>query len=530
VFLLSKNLNSILSNYFIGIALSFAIWILLILFQWVGVYLEVVHLAWQLLILPEMGIFIFSAFFNYVFLFEKKIPNLYINIFSVLLIFVSLLLPTEFNISAFDYENCEGIVGSLWKLAYIFEWVCLSVIIWVTLKKLHTIEGKIEKLKVSIFSGGLLFFLGIFWASNYFGELTKTYEINLIGPGGMFLFISLLAYLIVRFKIFNIKVFASQTLIAALWFLIAALLFIQRIDYIHIVVLFTLVLVTLLGYNLIKSVKREIEQREKVEKLAKELEQANIKLVELDRQKDAVLHMVAHQFKGPVTTINFVTELLLDGTYGDLTTEQKENLMIIRTASQKMGSQSEMVLNAAKITLGKLPLEPKALDLNELFKEIVAEAEIHAKEKKVDLTVVLPESPMPTVILDRKYTQLAIDNLLSNAVKYTALKTPEGGKVDFTVKVKDKTLFCTVKDTGIGVPAKEKENIFKELYRASNAGKEGNGLGLNVAKGAIESQGGTMWFESEEGVGTTFFVKLPLKYAEAGATDTQAQKIEEAKK
>ena len=233
---------------------------------------------------------------------------------------------------------------------------------------------------------------------------------------------------------------------------------------------------------------------------------------ELDRQKDAVLHMVAHQFKGPVTTINFTTELLLDGSFGQLTSDQTEQVTTIRTASQKMGSQSEMVLDAAKITLGKLPLEPGPLDLNELFKEVVAEAENHAKEKKVHLKVSLPTSRLPTVVLDRKYTQLSIDNLLSNAVKYTALKT-EGGNAEFTVEINDKVLRCTVKDTGIGIPKSEQENIFKELYRASNAGKDGNGLGLHVTKGSIEAQGGKIWFESEEGKGTTFFFELPIKLA-----------------
>ena len=234
---------------------------------------------------------------------------------------------------------------------------------------------------------------------------------------------------------------------------------------------------------------------------------------ELDRQKDAVLHMVAHQFKGPVTTINFTTELLLDGSYGKLTAEQQENVTTIRTASQKMGAQSEMVLDAAKITLGKLPLNPVSVDLNELVKEVVEEAQNHARQLKVHMNVILPNQPLPTATLDRKYTQLAIDNLLSNAVKYTALKS-EGGNVEFVVSMKGKTLFCSVKDTGIGIPKAEQENIFKELYRASNAGKDGNGLGLRVARGAIEAQGGKMWFESEEGKGTTFFVELPLVNAE----------------
>ena len=159
-----------------------------------------------------------------------------------------------------------------------------------------------------------------------------------------------------------------------------------------------------------------------------------------------------------------------------------------------------------------MPIELAPVDLNALLKEIVEEAQNHAKERKVLLKVSLPATPLPTANLDRKYTQLAIDNLLSNAVKYTALKA-EGGEVEFTVEIKDQTFLCKVKDTGIGIPKNDQGNIFKELYRASNAGKEGNGLGLHVSMGAIKAQGGDVRFESEEGKGTTFFVELPLKLA-----------------
>ena len=104
---------------------------------------------------------------------------------------------------------------------------------------------------------------------------------------------------------------------------------------------------------------------------------------------------------------------------------------------------------------------------------------------------------------------MTIENLLSNAVKYT----PEKGEVDFTVTITGNTLHCVVKDTGVGIPKADQEKIFGKLFRASNVRNtvDGNGFGLYVAKGAVEAQGGKIWFESEEGKGTTFFVELPLQ-------------------
>ncbi len=235
-------------------------------------------------------------------------------------------------------------------------------------------------------------------------------------------------------------------------------------------------------------------------------------LQELDLQKDKVLHMVAHQLKGPVSAIDFVTEMLLDGSFGSLTEEQKNNIQAIRTSSQAMKSHSSMVLDAAHISLGKqLPIKKEAVDLHSFIHTIAESALLHARKRQVRLHINVP-SALPKANLDAKYTEIALENLLSNALKYTALKHPSGGgDVYFTVELKSQKLLCTVRDTGIGIPEKDKENIFKKLSRASNSGSEGTGLGLHVAMGAIESQGGTIRYESTENVGTTFFVELPLQ-------------------
>ena len=100
-----------------------------------------------------------------------------------------------------------------------------------------------------------------------------------------------------------------------------------------------------------------------------------------------------------------------------------------------------------------------------------------------------------------------LENLLSNAVKYT----PEGGRVELNVSLTDHTLRYEVKDTGCGIPKEDQEKIFGKLFRATNVrNTEGNGLGLFAAKGAAETQGGKVWFTSESGKGTTFYVEMPL--------------------
>jgi signal transduction histidine kinase len=228
---------------------------------------------------------------------------------------------------------------------------------------------------------------------------------------------------------------------------------------------------------------------------------------ELDRQKDEVLHIVAHQLNTPINAVKWVVELLRSGDYS-----KEESAKIIEEEAAKLGDLSSMILDAARIQLGKkLPINPVRLDLNIFFKSIVNTTSMLAQQRKINLNLSIP-TLLPTVLLDERYTRMTVENLLTNAIKYT----PEKGNVDLRVEIKRETLYCEIRDTGIGIPKKDQGKIFGQLYRASNAAAstiKGNGLGLYAAKGAIEAQGGKIWFKSEEGRGTTFFIELPLKYS-----------------
>ncbi len=227
---------------------------------------------------------------------------------------------------------------------------------------------------------------------------------------------------------------------------------------------------------------------------------------ELDRQKDEVMSIVVHQLLTPINAVKWTIELLNSGD-----SDLKESIHIIEDQAKKLENLATAILEATRIQLGRVPIAFAPLDLNTFFAGILDTATLQAKEKKVKFTPSIPKS-LPTVLLDAKYTQMTIENLLSNAVKYT----PTGGKVEFTVKIQKQILFCTISDTGVGIPKKDHDQVFGKMYRASNVAHSeisGNGLGLYAAKGAIEAQGGKIRFESEENKGTTFFVEVPIKLA-----------------
>ncbi len=230
---------------------------------------------------------------------------------------------------------------------------------------------------------------------------------------------------------------------------------------------------------------------------------------ELDRQKDELIGIVSHQLAKPITAIKWNLELLLDGDIGVLAKEQQETLASMQDVTHHLTGLVDMILDVSRIQLDRINLEAQPLNLDQFFREIIQVIEPGAKEREQNFIKKLP-AQLPTVLLDKRYLRMTVENLLSNAVKYT----PKQGTVELNVRLEDGKMLCFVRDTGCGIPKADQSKIFGKLYRASNVRNtvDGNGFGLYVAKGAIEGQGGKMWFESEEGKGTTFYFELPMKF------------------
>ncbi len=241
-------------------------------------------------------------------------------------------------------------------------------------------------------------------------------------------------------------------------------------------------------------------------------------LKDLDRQKDELISIVSHQLATPVTSVKWYIEMLLDGDSGELTEEQKKQLMTMQGVTADLVDLVGMILDVSRIQLGRMKVDRGDLDLGTFFTEVLAVIEPKATVKKQQFIKSLPKT-LPTASLDKRLMRMTLENLLSNAVKYT----PEGGQVELNVSFTDHTLCYEVKDTGCGIPKEDQEKIFGKLFRATNVrNTEGNGLGLFAAKGAAEAQGGKVWFTSESGKGTTFYVEVPLTEAK-GAEKSEAQ-------
>jgi signal transduction histidine kinase len=116
---------------------------------------------------------------------------------------------------------------------------------------------------------------------------------------------------------------------------------------------------------------------------------------------------------------------------------------------------------------------------------------------------------LPYVQADQERLAMIFQNLIENALKYTIKE----GTITVKAEARPRDLLISVTDQGIGIPAQEQKNIFSKFFRAENAKKtetDGNGLGLHTTRRVVERHGGTIWFESVEGQGSTFYFTIPL--------------------
>jgi signal transduction histidine kinase len=166
------------------------------------------------------------------------------------------------------------------------------------------------------------------------------------------------------------------------------------------------------------------------------------------------------------------------------------------------------LLDVSRIEQGRIPNNPELTDFAALVVKIGTELEVLANKKSQKLEI-NNHSVAPKIYIDPKRLREVIENLISNAIKYT----PDGGEIKIEVDGDNREVQFSVSDTGIGIPESEQGRLFDRFFRAGNAIRsqtEGSGLGLYVVKAYVESWGGRLWFNSQEGQGSTFYFKLPV--------------------
>jgi PAS domain S-box-containing protein len=229
----------------------------------------------------------------------------------------------------------------------------------------------------------------------------------------------------------------------------------------------------------------------------------------VEKMKTDFVTISAHQMRTPVSAINWALQLLLQEKFGKLTEEQKGLISQAYESNQRILRILEDLFNVIRMEEGKEFYKFSFVNFEELVNSVIKSYQEEIKKKKIKFEFQVLNK-LPKVRVDAEKMAIAIQNLLDNAIRYNL----PGGMVTITLKLNGKEIEFSIQDTGIGIPEKEKENIFKKFFRASNAIKmepEGNGLGLFITKNIIQAHKGEIWLQSEEGKGSSFCFKIPIK-------------------
>jgi len=233
------------------------------------------------------------------------------------------------------------------------------------------------------------------------------------------------------------------------------------------------------------------------------------KIKEVDQMKDEFISIASHELRTPVTGIKGYASMILDGSFGEVNDKVKNNLKIIKSASERLASLVEDLLNVSRIEQGRMKIEGKPQDINPIIKEIVAELTTQAKEKNLELKYQPHTEKFPLINIDSDRFKQVLINIIGNGIKYT-----EKGQVEIiTSDKKGKFLEIKIKDTGIGMSAKSRERLFQKFYRVQNEKTKnvtGTGLGLWITKKIVELMKGTIMVDSMEGAGTEITLQFPI--------------------
>ena len=232
---------------------------------------------------------------------------------------------------------------------------------------------------------------------------------------------------------------------------------------------------------------------------------------EIEKRKDEFISIAAHQLRTPLGAMRWNLEYLLTDKKIEIPKDIKDILERVYASDLRLITLVGSLLSISRVESGKIELTFASTNLKQLARSVIDELQERINEKKHKLEFSYDET-LPTLNIDARLVREVYLNLIYNAITYT----PEGGKIEVSIAKRDHEVLNTISDNGIGIAKSEQHRLFEKFFRGERAVKldtKGTGLGLYLVKIIVESGGGKIWYESEEGKGTTFRFTIPIKEA-----------------
>lgn len=456
-------------------------------------------------------------FFAWYFLFPFKnyLPRFISFPIATIPVFLALLILFSNTILAGAQSSHHYLFGPYYGYFAIYFFVVLLSSLLILYKKYRDTKTeairRVEhtQIKFVLIGSAIPILIGLF--NNIVLLLFGVFDYQWVGPTSTLAMTVFFTYAIFKHHLFNLKVITTELFSAAL----AMVLFIQ----IFFADTFAFRLISFgvflgaagFGILLVRSVIKEVQNREELERLAQELSAANEELKKLDRAKSEFISIASHQLRTPLSIIKGYISMMQEGSFGRITKKFAEPLRRVYLSNERLIKLVNDLLDLSRMEGGRMRYDMKPAQLSLIVASVVEEFQQIAQSKEVALRFKKEEKNDPAVRLDEEKMRQVAFNLIDNAVRYT----PKGGSITVTLTVNPYHLLFAVADTGIGLEKKEINSLFQKFVRSREVSRihaEGVGLGLYVARRIVEDHGGRIWAKSEgRGKGSTFFVELPIK-------------------
>jgi PAS domain S-box-containing protein len=228
---------------------------------------------------------------------------------------------------------------------------------------------------------------------------------------------------------------------------------------------------------------------------------------QLDASKTEFVSTVSHDLRSPLALIQGYSSMLQ--MVGDLSDQQTSYLKKIMIETEKISHLVTNLLDLGRIEAGiGLHLEKKPAD--DVIRKVISTSKVQADQKRVRISPDIPQKDLPYINADQDLLLQALYNLVDNAIKFT----DPGGEISIGVNTNNESVVYKVEDSGIGISPADQQKLFEKFFRISSKGgpeEGGSGLGLAIVKSIAERHGGQVRVESQLGIGSTFFLEIPLE-------------------
>ncbi len=345
-----------------------------------------------------------------------------------------------------------------------------------------------------------------------FVVILKTSATVFLGPLSSVMLMLFIAYAIFKYHLFNIKLIATETLVVFLTIILVTEGVVSRSVATVLFKFFFALLVAIFGWSLLRSVRKEVKQKEELSNLAESLEQANARLLEIDKQKTDFLSIASHQLRTPLSVLKGYIELVKDGAYGKVGSTVTKVLGDMNTNNEHLIKLVDDFLNITRIEQGRIKYEFGMHDICKLTDDAMRDLKFKAVRHGLEVKWACPKEKKE-IYCDAEKIHHIIYNFIDNAIKYS-----EKGAVKVSFNQEDGGVALRVRDQGLGFKKSDGANFYQKFYRGENVkgtNVNGTGLGLYVCRKFIEGHNGRVWAKSDGlGKGSEFGFWVPLEVKE----------------